>query len=322
MKICTITCSNVDNHGARLQAYALAKYLQCQGNDVQIIDYRPSYLDPPYRVLFWPGFSLKEWVKFFLRIGDRIRSKKRHLCFTLFSEKYLPLTKEVYRSVDELRDHPPMADLYIAGSDQIWNTTFPNGTDPAFYLDFGPKTIRRESYAASFATETLRPGTEDFIREHLARFDKISVREDSGLTILDQLGIRGGERNDDPVFLLSSQLWNELADGEGEGNHYLLVYDFFSDRTIKEKAKALAKSKDLQIFSISPVKQHYADKNYTIAGPETFVSLVKNADYVVTNSYHALAFCMIFHREYQFVPRPDGMNKRMEDLIRRHTANV
>ena len=205
MKICTITCSNTDNHGARLQTYALVKYLQEKGNVVLVIDYRPPYMDPSFRVFYWPGFSIKEWAKFFLRFPQRILSKKRHKNFIVFSEKHIPLTNKIYHNVQELRDNPPDADLYIAGSDQIWNTFFPNGTDPAFYLDFGPNTIRRESYAASFATTQLKSGTEGFVRTNLSRFDKISVREESGLTILEQLGIRNGVREDDPVFLLSDE---------------------------------------------------------------------------------------------------------------------
>lgn len=317
MRICTITCSNTDNHGARLQTYALAKYLQNHGNDVTVIDYRPPYMDPSFRVFYWPGLSIKEWAKFFLRFPQRIRSKKRHKNFVAFSNKHIPLTEKVYHNVQDLREDPPCADVYIAGSDQIWNTFFPNGTDPAFYLDFGPKTIRRESYAASFATTELRPGTEDFVRTNLSRFDKVSVREKYGLTILEQLGISDGVQEDDPVFLLSAEKWMELSDGTGNGEHYLLVYDFFSDLALKQKAKHVARSQNLQIFSISPFKQHYANKNFTIAGPETFISLIKNAHLVVTNSFHAIAFCAIFQREYVYVPRPDGLNERIEDLINR-----
>ena len=317
MKICTITCSNTDNYGARLQTYALAKYLQDQGNDVSVIDYRPPYMNPSFRVFYWPGGSIKEWAKIFLRFPQRIRSKKRHNSFVAFSKKHLPLTEKIYRNLQDLRQDPPSADVYIAGSDQIWNTFLPNGTDPAFYLDFGSKDIRRESYAASFATSELRSGTEDFVRNNLARFDKFSVREESGLAILERLGIRDGVRDDDPVFLLSIEKWLELADGTGEGEEYILVYDFFSDPVLKQKAKGIARSRQLRIFAICPFKQHYADKNFTTYGPESFLSLIMNATLVVTNSYHAIAFCAIFQREYLYVPRPDGLNERIEDLIQR-----
>ena len=321
MKVCTITCSNVDNYGARLQTYALARFLQNQGNEVMVIDYRPQYQNLTYRVFYWPGFSFKEWGRFFLRFVQRIRLKKRHTRFQSFSQKHIPLTDKVYHNVEELRLDPPIADVYYAGSDQIWNTTFPNGTDPAFYLDFGADSIRRESFAASFATKTLKAGTENFVKTSLRRFDRITVRELSGKKIVEGLGYNA-ELENDPVFLLSPEQWNQIGDGTGNGERFVLVYDFFSDREIKKKAQQASKDEDLEIYAICPLYQYYAHKNFVTAGPETFVSLVKNASLIVTNSFHAIVFSFIFKRRFVFVPRPDGLNERIEDLLnRRNTRN-
>ena len=320
MRICTITCQNTDNHGARLQAYALAKHLRDQDNEVEIIDYRPPYMDPAYRVFYWPGCGFKEWGRFFYYLPNRILMRRRHASFVSFANRYLPLTKRVYHSISDLRSYPPEADLYLAGSDQIWNTYFPNGTDPAYYLDFGDTSIRRESYAASFGANSLRPGSEEFVKVNLTRFQSISVREDSGLEILEKMGYHG-ELKDDPVFLLSCQQWDMIADAAGKGDNYVLVYDFFSDKKIKIKAKSLAKEKRLRIYAICPRWQLYADKNFVTSGPETFVSLVKNASYVVTNSFHAIAFSIIFHRPFEFVERPDGLNDRMRDFLGRHKSS-
>ena len=214
MKICTITCQNADNHGARLQCYALVRHLQKQGHEVTVIDYRPYYMRGP-RLWYWPGISIKAWAKLFLQMLDRQRAVRRHQCFDEFSKKYIPLTR-IYYNIEELRKDPPIADLYIAGSDQIWNTTFPNGTDPGYYLDFGPKGVRRESFAASFATTEVVPSAREFVKENLKRFDKITVREQSALKILEDLGYHG-ILQDDPVFLLSAEEWDEIADGTGEG---------------------------------------------------------------------------------------------------------
>jgi hypothetical protein len=314
MRVCTITCQNADNHGARLQCYALVRYLQKQGNDVQVIDYRPDYMRGPH-LWYWPGPSLKEWVKFFLRIPDRIRSVRRHRCFDEFSKKYIPLTR-IYNTIDELRQNPPLADKYIAGSDQIWNTTFRNGTDPAYYLDFGSKEILRESFAASFATSEIVPSARAFVKENLKRFDKITVREQSALRILEELGYQG-TLQDDPVFMLSAEEWSEMADGTGEGENYVLVYDFYADETIKETALSIALEKKLKVFAICSCELPYADKNFVYSVPETFVSLIKNASYVVSNSFHGTVFSMIFHVPFKVIDRPDGLNVRMHDLLER-----
>lgn len=315
MKICIITCQNADNHGARLQCYALVRYFQKQGHDVQVIDYRPGYMRGP-RLWYWPGASIKRWAKLFLQILDRIRTVRRHQCFEKFSKKYIPLTR-IYNSIDELRQDPPEADMYIAGSDQIWNTTFSNGTDPGYYLDFGEKSVRRESFAASFATEDIVPSARDFVKDNLKRFDKITVREQSALKILENLGYQGSLQ-DDPVFLLSAQEWNEIADGTGDGENYVLVYDFYNDDNIKQEAQRIAQEKDLNIYAVCPMKLSYADKNYVYSGPETFVSLIKNASYVVSNSFHGTVFAMIYGKPFEVVDRPDGLNVRMHDLLERY----
>ena len=317
MRICTITCQNADNHGARLQCYALVRYFQKQGHDVQVIDYRPDYMRGP-RLWYWPGASIKRWAKLFLQIPDRIRAVRRHQCFEKFSKKYIPLTR-IYNSIDELRQDPPEADMYIAGSDQIWNTTFPNGTDPGYYLDFGGKSVRRESFAASFATEDIVPSARDFVKDNLKRFDKITVREQSALKILENLGYQGSLQ-DDPVLLLSAQEWNEIADGTGEGENYVLVYDFYNDDNIKQEALRIAQERDLNIYAVCPMKLSYADKNYVYSGPETFVSLIKNASCVVSNSFHGTVFAMIYRVPFKVIDRPDGLNVRMHDLLERYNT--
>lgn len=320
MKVCTITCQNAANHGARLQCYALVHWLQKQGHEVEVIDYRPDYtLDA--KLWYWPGLSLQNWVKLLLYYPARKRNIERRNYFDAFSRKYIPLTKRVYHSIEDLRNNPPTADMYIAGSDQIWNTTFPNGTDPAYYLDFGNRKTRRESFAASFATERLKPGTESFVKDNLMRFDKITVREQSALKILQSLGMEGTIQ-EDPVFLLSASEWDEIADGTGAGEKYVLVYDFYLGEDIKKEAQNIAKEKGLMIYSICRSKLRYADKNYVFAGPETFVSLIKHASYVVSNSFHGTAFAMIYGVPFKVLDRPDGLNIRMHDLLDRHGYKI
>lgn len=315
MKICTITCQNADNHGARLQCYALVKHLQQQGHEVEVIDYRPDYMRGPAALWYWPGSNLRAWIKLFLQYFLRKKNLKRHICFESFSKKWIPLTK-IYWSIDELRKDPPKADLFLAGSDQIWNTTFSNGTDPGYYLDFGPNNVRRESFAASFATEELEQSAVSFVKEHLMCFDRITVREQSALKILKELGFEG-ELQEDPVFLLTAEQWNEVADGTGEGEKYVLVYDFYLGDDIKQKAQEIAREQGLKIFAICHEALPYADKNFVYSGPETFVSLIKHASYVVSNSFHGTVFAMIYNIPFCVINRPDGLNVRMRDLLKR-----
>ena len=314
MTICTITCQNAYNYGARLQTYALARYLQQQGHEVQVIDYRPNYMRGEIKVLFWPGLSLKQWGKLILQLPDRLRAKRRQPYFDKFSKEYLPLTERIYWSIDELRANAPKADLYIAGSDQIWNTGFRNGTDPGYYLDFGEKSVRRISYAASFATEDIMPAALEFVQGNLARFDAISVREHSAIKILKSLGYKGTEVLD-PVFLLPKEEWEQFADDTVKADRYLLVYDFMDSPKVRMEAQRIAAAQNLKIYSIGDKRLRYADKNYVYASPQTFLALIRHASHLVSNSFHGTAFAMIFGVPYSVINREDGLNIRMQDLM-------
>ena len=188
MKIRTITCHHSYNHGAMLQAFALVRYLQSQGHDAAVIDYQPDYMpthkvDPGYvSVGFYSIFGIRHLYGWYKRIQAPKRKihyeleQNRRNAFEVFFNKFIPVTPNKYVKVKQLRDNPPEADLYIAGSDQIWNTNLNNGRDAAFYLDFGsPK--RRISYAASFAIKSLSRRFSGSVRRRLANFDAISLRE-------------------------------------------------------------------------------------------------------------------------------------------------
>lgn len=316
MRICTITCQNADNYGARLQAYALAEYLKCQGHDVRVIDYRPPYMTFKTQLWYWPGVSLKQWAKLFVRMRQRSTDIKRHEAFCAFSDKYLPLTK-VYHGIDELRKNTPKADLYIAGSDQIWNTVFANGTDPAYYLDFGDTSTSRISYAASFATESIVSDKIPFVKEKLKCFDRISVRESSAIHLLKSLGRADGKLVLDPVFLISANDWDKLLPLEHYDEEYILVYDFMQSKTIRKVVMRLADLTNCKIFAIGARMLRYADKSFTTADPTQFISLVKHSRCVVSNSFHGTAFAMIYHRDFFVVNREDGLNERMVDWLNR-----
>lgn len=318
MKICTITCHDVYNHGASLQAYALQTYLASLGHDVSIIDYKPDYLSGHFRL---DAVGNPKYDKPFVRqmylaakLPGRLRVLPRKKAFDSFTEKYLHLTKR-YGSFEELKLDPPEADIYFAGSDQIWNPLFKNGRDPAFYLDFVRRGVRA-SYAASFAVDSFPPELADAARAYLNNFDYISVREKTGLDILKSLGIDFGCVVPDPVFLLSRDEWSALVPQCDKAvEPYLLVYDFDRDPLVRSLARKISKERGLRIFSV--FDESYADKCFPCAGPERFLELVRNASFVISNSFHATAFSMIFERDFAVTPRREKINTRMTDLCER-----
>ncbi len=320
MKIKTITCHDVYNHGASLQSYALMKYLQCLGHEVEIIDYKPDYLSNHYN-FFSVGnakFSKNIFIKslyLIAKIPERIFSLRRKSSFDRFKIKYLTLTTSRYNNNEELRNNPPIADTYICGSDQIWNTLHENGKDPAFYLDFAPTKSKRIAYAASLATDKIYNGHDEFIIKKVSNLDQVGVRESSGVSILNELGVRGVKHVMDPAFLLDSQQWNTVASGEFSDN-YLLVYDFDNSEEIKNKALEISKKEGWKIYSVNPGKFEYADKRFDNVGPDVFLSLIRDAKLVISNSFHAVVFPLIYKVPFIVVNRGEAINERMADMLK------
>lgn len=338
MKIRTITCHHVYNYGAILQAYALQHYLETLGHEVEIIDFNPWFLRYRYNPFFMPKKAIGKVASIvrilpFMRYvlcplqawrGGMFKTWGRKARFNKFEADYYHLTPTKYYSSEQLQNNPPEADVYIAGSDQIWNTFCENGIEPGYYLDFGEKNhlIRRISYAASLATSSIKPGCEIFVKAQLQKFNAISVREHTGAKLLENLGINNVSVVLDPVFLLEKEEWRTLAKkGKTYGlqpDSYILVYDFLgNDDMLIAFVKNYAKLRSLQIVSINDFSlREYADININNAGPLEFLSLIDNAACVVASSFHATAFSVIFEKEfYIFTLRGHNNSSRMQDFL-------
>ncbi len=322
MKIKTITCQKVQNHGATLQAYALMHYLELLGNDVEIIDYipaqfkhfRPFYcgtekyaknplLKLAYICVKFPG-RLYSYVKYLI--------SKRKKNFNFFWDEYYNLTSK-YKNFEQLKLNPPEADLYIAGSDQIWNTMMDNGKDPAYYLQFAPDGKRMATYAASFSVSEIPDELKNQIKKYIESIDFVSVREKSALNILQNLGIDKGQAVLDPVFLLDKEQWNEIESNKVFDEKYILVYDFEGAQSVESFAKEYAKVHNVKIYSL--YNNSYCDKCFEDYGPDMFLSLIKNAEFVISNSFHATAFSIIYKKQFAVIERQEAINSRMSDLL-------
>lgn len=318
LNIKTITCHDVYNVGASLQAYALSNYLRSLGHQVEIIDYKPDYLkhyelwgvrNPRYnRPILREVYNLLKLPK---RIKNRFSKRKK--AFDDFTKKYLCVTKNRYRTNQEMKNGRISADVFFAGSDQIWNTLFQNGKDPAFYLEFAPESAICASYAASFATDDVAEEWKENVSNWIKKLDFVSIREKSGLGILNNLGREDACQVVDPVFLLSRDIWEALLDNKKENEDYLLIYDFDNNQELNEKAVDIAKKNGWKIYSIFP--NGTCDKCLYNDGPLEFVNLVKNAKFVLSNSFHATAFSIIFERQFAVFERKEKINTRMRDLL-------
>lgn len=326
MKIKTITTWADYNYGASLQAYALLTYLKKQGHDVEMIKYLPPYQTRMYDYMWVNPESkasqhlITRWIYRIAKFIQRITTLNRKHIFDEFNFKTLPLTTRKYSSYQELCENPPKADLYIVGSDQVWNILYDAGKDPSFYLEFVKKG-KKASYAASFSFLDIDETNKKRIAKSLNKFDSVAVREFQGQDLLKDLGINSTWVLD-PVFLLSLDDWNTLAMSANKSvqcitEKYLLIYDFEGNKKLKAFALQYAKLHNLKIYAITDkYPLSYANRNFKKAGPKEFVKLIANCEAFISNSFHGTAFSIMYHKPvFVFNRHRHKVNSRMDSLL-------
>jgi hypothetical protein len=321
-----------DNYGQILQCYALQKYLRDAGHDAYLIRYDPrnDYVKTPLWAKIIKALNpvvLAHYLSYKKRlINDSKEKHNNPRDFSVFRKRCIKQSERVYYSYDELDSDPPNADVYITGSDQVWNFSLPferaKKRLKAYFLDFGSPEIRRVAYAASFGKETVN---DDFVREIsplLKRFDYISVREKSGLAICRQCGIENAKWTPDPTLLLNIDDYRLLYKNEQlvkPGKPYCLLYLLGNKINFSvDSVYQWAKEKNLEVVYITGNAQIDKYKKVYATIPD-WISLIDNTEYVVTNSFHGCVFSIIFHK--QFIPIRlsgkylSGMNTRLESLF-------
>ena len=303
MEIKIITLHSLFNPGSALQAFALQKYLS-NGNNVEIIDYRPAYTRY--------GISrLKAVVRKVLFFRLRLRESRK---FHAFMRKYMNLTKTFF-SYKRLKNANLHADLFIAGSDQLWNTDFPCGNDNAFYLDFVVDS-KKISYSTSVGKKIIDENNLNKIKMFSDSFSSIAVRErDTSIQLTKKLG-RSVAWVCDPVFLLDANIYNSMIE---QKRLFLKPYAFIYLSPKSQMLDTLVqyyRSKGLMIVLGGGYNKSRCDCDAHIKdmGPLDFLNFLKNADVVVSTSFHATAFCHIFHKDFVTILPPKN-GERIASLL-------
>ncbi|WP_163400498.1 polysaccharide pyruvyl transferase family protein [Flavobacterium fluviatile] len=312
LKSYTITCHRPLNYGAVLQAYALNTKLRSLGVDAKVIDYYPSYYKASNKSL------LTRVLRQVFRLPDWIVGKKR---FGKFIADNLPMTAKTYINIEELNADIPLADVYFAGSDQIWNChELENGKDDAFFLSFAPKGAKKIAYAASLAMPKIPEEQVERYKSLINDFDAVAIREKDGLELVKSIGIEKAVNVLDPVYLLERIDWDKIADKDSflPKEKYVLIYAFNRQKNIFEYARKMANELGIKVYSINTNIEDYmldTDKYFYNASPNTFVNLIKNAEAVVTNSFHGLSFSVIYNKQFHLFTRKSSSNSRMVNLL-------
>lgn len=303
MRIGILTFHWATNYGAVLQAYALQIYLEKQGCDVQIIDYMPSSYEKKIIKCF---FVKKPWV-----IKKNIIDFYKEKSIAYFRKKYLKTSRRYY-SLEELRMNPPNYEVYICGSDQIWNPYFTlqgeGNVTTSYFLDFGNEKIVRIAYAVSFGCNEYSSKVKNIVTPLLDRFKVISVREKSGSDIVKSMGYNNVYLMPDPSLLLSAKDYDNII---GSSDSYTEDCFFYIIHSHQYLIKRIEKyfNNDLKEKIVSTKKNRYS-----VMSIEKWLIHIKNSKIVVTNSFHGIVLSIIYKKQFIAVP-VEGSGSSMNDRI-------
>lgn len=305
MKVGIVTFHCVPNIGAVLQAYALCRTLNNLGFDAKLVNYRPEYIFGRRNRL-----GRRPW-----RIYQNLISNRK---FDIFRKKYMPVTERIYYSPERLCSALPDADVYVCGSDQIWNLKILKGkADPVYFLDIVPDGKKRVAYAPSFGDLS---GVPSELRSHicrlLKRFDSISVRENTGQKILKDLTGKNFPVVLDPTFLIKDY-YDVTVKPKKAPENYIAVYYLERSEEFKKLVSYARRKIKLPVVNISPTALPEADYNYFSWGPDEWLGWMKYSSFICTNSFHGTAFSLIFRKNFlsfSHQARP-GLNIRIENLL-------
>ena len=321
MKIGIITFSRANNYGAVLQAVALKETLNDR-HDASIVNYACPAIDGMYNYIGKRSALQKIWdlIRYIASLRISLSSKHKKIKFKKFSNEFI-CTGPEYTPKDIQRANDQY-DVFIAGSDQIWNIKLTDN-DANYFLAFAPEH-KRFSYAASFGSASLSGNMDLFINE-LSKFRSLLVREEAGKKILKGIGFSESSVQVvcDPVFLLTKSQWISKLSLTRPSNGYILSYYVAPANNMFDFTRKLSKDTNLKVVSLNHLDRDLKCRGLPVkekldAGPIEFLELLLGADYIVTTSFHAMAFALIFNVPfyYELDNNLNNNNSRLEEIAK------
>lgn len=322
--------------GSSLQAYALQKKINDLGYDCEIIDYQyPNKLHKAgqNKLKLFISYTIHYIINLFFGLPCLVEAIR----FKNFRRKHLKLSK-YYKDAKSLVDNPPVYDIYCTGSDQVWNSNFTK-SDTSFLLSFieGKKKI---AYASSFAVDYVIEEYKDDYKKYLLQYDSITVRENSGIKLVEELTGKKAVQVCDPTLLLREDEWLPLIKESKIKieKPYLLVfilaYSYNPYPEVNHIIETIQKKLGLHTIVLSGTKADYLRKDTTViknAGPNEFLYLFKNASFIITSSFHGVAFATNFKIPFYAIIKDGNADTRListlkilglEDRVLKYNQNI
>ena len=317
MKIGILTYHRAENYGALLQAYAMMTYLRSLGHEVSFVDYWPKYHSEYFKV-----FSLKAFIRSSLKnklvklnrlllMGRTLYQRKRTMQEFMFNQLGLPKRPQ-YEDRNLVTEEG--YDVVVYGSDQIWRKQNMGGVGFDEWY-FGSDNVRADKkivYAGSMGKIDTDAQDDIYIKKKMSNFDVIAVRESDLQDYLAKLNVSSVQVVD-PVFLLSKQDWDKLVVPPRHKGKYILFYNLLNTRESISFAKQLSRQHGLPIYEITKKTSVFSGKSHLIhnASIGEFLGLLKDAEYVVSNSFHGVAFSIIYEKRFYAV----GMGTKANRVV-------
>lgn len=320
MKCGILTFSFAYNYGALLQAMSLKSFLEKKGCETNVISYAPKQILNGYSLNPFVGsWSIKSVVFNLLHLPFRV------LQYRLFDQFVWRLHegRRIFSNIEKLSDIEQEYDALIVGSDQVWNDSI-TGVSEVYYLPNVGDKILKISYAACFGKKNLSDYQKKCISKYLPDFSSLSLREEDGKEDLETCLKRKIKIVLDPVFLTNKEEWAEISNNSrirALKRKYLLYYSLSFCTELANQANEIAKKLNLSILSIHPTAKRYKVKGKQLfnVGPYEFLWLIKNAEIICTDSFHATAFSVIFKKKLVHIIKKDR-ESRVESLLNRINA--
>lgn len=294
-----------DNYGNRLQNYALQEALTEIGHDVETLNNPWEEDYNPYRERL-----ISNLKKITYYITKRPKRYIRKIRFEKFNNRYIEFSKFWLNNKKDKKKAAQFYDIFVCGSDQVWNSEAKEITGK-YFADFAAPS-KRASYAASFGIDRIIPERKEEFAQYLSGMKYISVREQNGIDIIHDIFNKKVYCHVDPTFLLSADKWDKLLSSIGRPNkNYIFCYFLGKpSNEIYNKIKKYGTEKNLKICLIC----NELESPFNTAGPENFISFIKNAEFVLTDSFHGTVFSIIYEKPFYVFMR-SGASKGMLSRI-------
>lgn len=309
------------NYGTALQSTALYKTIADLGYAVKMVSYSTKLNAYQQDTTFSYIGAIKKYIKDNY-CNSSYTSNIREMLFNKFLETRITETHlcDTYSDLYRLNND---FDAFICGSDQVWSLS--NCFDDKYFLSFVDPNRLKISYAPSFGlTDIQIPEMGEIVKGLINRFDYLSVRESAGVKIIKRLTGRDANLVLDPTLLLSSKEWDIYADVKENliSGKYIICYFLGDDKKYYKNVRLISRSTGMPYFII-PTHMKDMDSDNRVpfeVGPSEFVSLIKGAEYVCTDSYHGLALSITYGKPFTIYKRfHDGykynQNSRIESLL-------